>query len=558
MYSLNCNKIFKYTIIEDHTAMARFPEDDQWPQTSFSPTPFVVDVLQFPTLLSESPPEPTKRQSSDKGNPSSYQITDQAQNLKAEPKEIAPIDTTNPLLYNEERAFRRVYYQLEHLVPMASGANWFGNSRLPLIQAAAQGNARWVQELLRSSDIEPDVRSFQGWTALQQACAAESGQVEAVVKQLINHGADINAAPGHGYSMTALQAACRVGRKPLVELLLNHGADINAPPGGDGYTALGEACFSGHTDVVHYLLEEGAQVNQNIQQLQGSSALTAAAQNGSWAVIELLLKYGADPKDASALQRAVSWGHDEVAKHLVELGAAVNAPPCVQSEGHGCRHTAIASAESLSMIEYLVAHGADVNGAVCDEGGATAVQRAAAFHSTEILEELIRLGGDVNAPAAAVYGRTALQAAAYHGRNSHVKLLVDKYSAVINTPRSTRVASFSALEAAAYYTAKMHPEDNEQANPKSLNMVEFLLDRGAELTALPLHMAAAWGDERLGELLLRMGADPNLPPEFSLTFPTVDCWGDDRDMGSTVFETARLNGRMQFLIFLEDWCKIKK
>ncbi|KAG6993925.1 hypothetical protein G7Y79_00049g084850 [Physcia stellaris] len=396
-----------------------------------------------------------KRQSSDKGNPNSYQNTDQAQNLDTAPKENAPIKTTNPLQHDEERVFRRVHYQLEHLVPKQSGENWFENSRLPLIQAAAQGDAKWVQELLRSSDIDPNVRSFQGWTALQQVCAAESGQVEAVVKQLIGHGADINAAPGHGYSMTALQAACRVGRKPLIELLLNHGADINAPPGGSGYTALGQACFYGHIEIVHFLLEEGADVNQNIQQLQGSSALTAAVQCGRWAIIELLLKYGADPKDASALQRAVDWRQDEVAKRLVELGAAVNAAPYVQSRGHGGCYTAIASASSLSMIEYLVAHGADVNGAVCDEGGATAVQKAAADCSTEVLEEFIRLGGDVNAPAAAVYGRTALEAAAYAGRGSHVKLLVDRYSAVINTPRSTKVPCFSALEAAAHYTARM-------------------------------------------------------------------------------------------------------
>ena len=107
-------------------------------------------------------------------------------------------------------------------------ANSSAYSRLPLIHAAAQGDARWVQELLLSSDIEPDMRGFQGWTALQQACAAKKGQVEAIVKLLIKHGADVNATPGHGYSMTALQAACKAGRMPVVELLLSQGADVNA------------------------------------------------------------------------------------------------------------------------------------------------------------------------------------------------------------------------------------------------------------------------------------------------------------------------------------------
>jgi hypothetical protein len=51
---------------------------------------------------------------------------------------------------------------LEHLVPVSAIENSFEYSRLPLIQAAAQGDARWVQELLLSSDIEPDMRSFQG------------------------------------------------------------------------------------------------------------------------------------------------------------------------------------------------------------------------------------------------------------------------------------------------------------------------------------------------------------------------------------------------------------
>ena len=458
-------------------------------------------------------------------------------------------------MINEEHDFCRVHYVLEHLVPWAFGANLFGFSRLPLIQAAAHGDARWVQQLLLDSDIEPDTRSFQGWTALQQACLATSGQVEAVARILIKHGADVNAAPGHGYSMTALQAACQIGRRSLIELLLSYGADLHAPPVGDGYTALGEACLSGHIEIVKLLLKLGAQVNQKVQQLQGTSALAAAALNGDMEIVELLLKHGANPNDASALQIAAFWEREEVVKRLVELGADVNAAPYVPIPGHGCKHTAIALASSVDMIEYLVACGANINGAVYDEGGATAVQKAAADQSTEVLEELIRLGGDVNAPAAAGYGRTALQAAALQGRESHVRLLVDKYGAEINTPRNMRTPSFSALEAAAHHiVTRRYGREGPEA--ESLDTVAFLPDRGAELTALPLHTAAAWGHEELGNLLLRRGADPNLPPEFPVTSMYIEGWGEDRDMGLTAFETAQLNGRTKFIMFLQNWCMV--
>ena len=305
-------------------------------------------------------------------------------------------------------------------------------------------------------------------------------------------------------------------------------------------------------------MEHGTLVNQDVQPMQGSSALTAAAQNGS--IVEVLLKHGADPHDASALQRAVFWEADEVAIRLVELGADVKASPSLQDEAHGARDTAMASARSLSMFRYLVAHGANVNGAPSENGGATAVKNAAAFSSTEILDEPFRLGGDVNAPAATVRGRTASKAA-YQGRASHVRLLVDVYGAVINVPRNTKLSKFSILEAAAHYRAKQKPErsgtsDREPEKSDSLNTVEFLLGRGAELTTFPLHIAAAWGDGMLGELLLKNGADPNLPPTFQITFPIVQSWGEDRDMGSNVWDAARLNESSEFLMFLDHWCKV--
>ena len=57
------------------------------------------------------------------------------------------------------------------------------------------------------------------------------GAVEAVVKQLIKQGADINA-PGSRLYGNALQVASYWGNETIVELLIDDGADINAKDNG--------------------------------------------------------------------------------------------------------------------------------------------------------------------------------------------------------------------------------------------------------------------------------------------------------------------------------------
>ena len=230
--------------------MPKFVDDDHWPRIILSREPKATNLSHFPARLSIMLPDSFERRSNERSKPSNYQNKDCTSDdhiaFAADSRNTASISTIDLKMHGEERAFRRVRYMLEHLVPKNYAANLFENSRIPLIQTAAQGNARWVQELLLSSDIEPDLRSFQGWTALEQGCIAKSGQVKAVVKQLIKHGANVNATPGYGDSKTALQAACAGGRRPLAELLLSYGADVHAPPAANGQKALDEACINGN------------------------------------------------------------------------------------------------------------------------------------------------------------------------------------------------------------------------------------------------------------------------------------------------------------------------
>ncbi|PLB53301.1 ankyrin, partial [Aspergillus steynii IBT 23096] len=97
-------------------------------------------------------------------------------------------------------------------------------------------------------------------------------------------------------------------------------------------------------------------------------------------------------------------------------------------EGVG-RRTALQHAVNngnMDLINLLLDHGADVNTAPSEDGGATALQIAAIQGYLGIARKLIDLDADVNAAPARRNGRTALEGAAEHGRIDMLRLLLDE------------------------------------------------------------------------------------------------------------------------------------
>ncbi|KAH8745009.1 hypothetical protein F5883DRAFT_588450 [Diaporthe sp. PMI_573] len=122
----------------------------------------------------------------------------------------------------------------------------------------------------------------------------------------------------HGF-LVELQAASRGGQEAVVKMLLEAGADPNAQGGHYG-NALQAASTGGHEAVVKILLDEGA-LDSGVW---GQTPLLWAAGRGHEAVVRLLLDRGADPEakgryGQTPLSNAAGRGHEAVVQLLKSI-----------------------------------------------------------------------------------------------------------------------------------------------------------------------------------------------------------------------------------------------
>lgn len=126
-----------------------------------------------------------------------------------------------------------------------------------LIEAAAQGNGRMVDFLIRNgADINFESSSTDFPNALMAAARKNRA---AIITTLINHGANVNAVaaldPEVCPFVTALQVACYYGHIEFCKILIEEGADVNL------HVPLHYATDFGLGDIAHLLVDTGANVN---------------------------------------------------------------------------------------------------------------------------------------------------------------------------------------------------------------------------------------------------------------------------------------------------------
>ncbi len=202
-------------------------------------------------------------------------------------------------------------------------------TRSDIEQILKSGTPAQLDELL-TNGISPNTRFADGTPLL--VLAAYSSKLE-MVQLVLNRGADVNIAQEPG--ITALSVAAATNNVHMLDLLLAHGADINYRA-RQGDSVLMLACSQNSIDAVQVMLAMKA--DPNLADINGVTPLiyTIARCKEPEIISQMLLEHGANPNAAmkdgtTALMAAAMQGSANCVRLLLEHGADLSMQ---DTEGH--------------------------------------------------------------------------------------------------------------------------------------------------------------------------------------------------------------------------------
>ena len=316
---------------------------------------------------------------------------------------------------------------------------------------------------------------------------------------------------------TALHWAVRLDDADMADILIRAGANVSAANRA-GVRPLQLAAMNGSAAMLDKLMKAGADPNAPLTQ-SGDTALMMSARTGKTDALAVLIEAGARVNDkekwggTTALMWAVSERHPAAVKLLLERGADVKA-----------RSNFVPAANGRGFEGRTPA--ADDNGRKVEEfasGWLTPLMLAAREGDLESARLLIAAGADVNAVAGD--GKNALGLAIFNGNYDLASELVDAKSDVNNVDTQRFTPLFWAVDRRNMETAPNFPW---MVTQDPLTLIKTLLDAGANpnapvnntprarmragspriVFATSLMRAAFSGDLELTKLLLSHGADP--------------------------------------------------
>lgn len=292
---------------------------------------------------------------------------------------------------------------------VASTPTYAGDSQ-PIVSAARVGDAAAVARLSKKRGVANKAEA-DGTSALHWAAHNDDVDIAAL---LLSARANANAA--NDYGVTPLHLACMNRSGAMVKQLLDSGADADAAT-WTGETILMRCSRTGATDAVAALLQHGATTNAH-ENRKHQNALMWAAAEGHADVARLLLDNGAAVSARSSggftpLLFAARSGDVGTARILLDAGADVN--ELTLAHGNALVVAAAGNHEALSL--FLLSAGADATSA--DGSGITAlhhsvgnglaalngvrydpVYRVIPQNNLRLAKALLTAGADVNAAIA--------------------------------------------------------------------------------------------------------------------------------------------------------------
>ena len=349
----------------------------------------------------------------------------------------------------------------------------------PFFKAICQDNLELVRQLIQGDKSVVNT----AWSGFSPIHLAVEANHQRILKELLAHSANLEVrTPAGNGGMTPLLQAAYKGVDALTEVLLHHGAYIEEIDSLNGNTALSLAATEGNSSTVALLLSKGANVEARNKSQR--TPLLSAALNGDSLTVSHLLDHGANMKETdsggnTAIHLAVWGGHEDTVALLASRGAPLDAP----------------ASQGATPLLITVQNG-----------------------MTEMCALLLSLGCDVE-ESHKTEQTVPLQYAAIKGCHSMVRLLLER-GADVNTRHGGSTPIFLA---------------SQEGN---LASVVTLLQQGADQYqgqsvggALPIHAAAQKNHAALVEVLIDHGCSIDQVSDCNIFRCALLCSWDDTLLG---------------------------
>ena len=409
-----------------------------------------------------------------------------------------------------------------------------------LVWAATRNDLAMADLLLRAGANAKAANEF-GATPLYAAAAHPD---PAMAEKLLAAGADPNASLMSGE--TPLMEASRRGNLATVRVLLAKNANPNARESNGGQNALMWAVSQRQSAVVEELLKHGADVQAASK--TGFTPLMFAAQQGDDESARILLRAGAKPNDAqpktglTALMIASAMANAKAVDVLLDNGAD---PNLADGNGYTALHRVVRDSDYginlagkdaiLTVVKSLLKHGANPNARLVQDK-----EKAA----EEIKNGNVAIEGKrtaVTVDEIILQGATPLFLAAEVNNLDVIKTLVAAGAdPLIASDRGT-TPLMMASGAGTDVQREREPEERATA----VETAKFLVEHGADVNAAgqygwtALHAAAYQGLNDVIEYLVSKGAKIDQKDEFGQTALSISLSVLTRDIGARRLQIPR-------------------